>query len=43
MSKQYKNQIIDIRIQNPHDYGFRVRKLTNKAHKMPLGDYYFYQ
>lgn len=43
MSMHYANQSIDIRIQNPCDYGFRPKKLKNKPYQMQLSDYKFYQ
>ena len=43
MGRHYGNQSIDIRIQNPCDYGFNPKKLKNKAYSMPLKDYRFYQ
>lgn len=32
MCEHYKKQKIDIRIQNPLDYGFKPSKLKNKKH-----------
>lgn len=43
MCEHYKKQLIDIRIQNPLDYGFKPAKLKNKSYSMLLGDYRFYQ
>jgi hypothetical protein len=43
MCEHYKKDKIDIRIQNPLDYGFRPSKLKNKKYSMLLGDYRFYQ
>jgi hypothetical protein len=43
MCKHYGNQKIDIRIQNPLDFGFRPSKLKNKRYEMLLKDYRFYQ
>lgn len=43
MARHYSNQSIDIRIQNPCDYGFNPHKLKNRPYKMTLGEYRFYQ
>jgi hypothetical protein len=43
MCEHYKKDKIDIRIQNPLDYGFKPSKLKNKKFVMLLGDYRFYQ
>lgn len=43
MCKHYGKQKIDIRIQNPLDYGFKPSKLKNKRYEMTLGEYRFYQ
>lgn len=43
MSDHYRDETIDIRIQNPLDYGFKPSKLKNKKYKMTLGEYRFYQ
>ena len=34
---------MDIRIQNPMDYGFNVSKLTNKGGRMTIKAYTSYQ
>ena len=34
---------MDIRIQNPCDYGFKPNLLKNRSYSMPLKDYRFYQ
>lgn len=43
MCEHYKKENIDIRIQNPLDYGFKPAKLKNKKYEMTLGEYRFYQ
>ena len=43
MAKHYGDQKIDIRIQNPCDYGFIPYRLKNKSFSMFLKDYRYYQ
>lgn len=43
MCEHYKKEIIDIRIQNPMDYGFQISRLKNKKYEMTLGEYRYYQ
>lgn len=43
MADHYGNQKMDIRVQNPCDYGFKPHLLKNKSYSMPLKDYRFYQ
>lgn len=43
MAEHYGDQKIDIRIQNPCDYGFAPYKLKNRSYSMLLKDYHFYQ
>lgn len=37
MKKEYGQEIVDIRIQNPLDYGFNYTRLMNKGDKMTVG------
>ncbi len=37
------NQSIEVRIQNPMDYGFNIRKFTNISGKMTIKQYCEYQ
>ena len=43
MSHHYGHQSIDIRIQNPCDYGFVPYKLKNRSYSMLLKEYRYYQ
>ena len=43
MSDHYGNQKMDIRIQNPCDFGFKPHLLKNRSYTMTLKDYRFYQ
>ena len=43
LRKSCGDQFVDIRIQNPMDYGFNVEKIVNKAHQMTIEMYCAYQ
>ena len=43
MAEHYGNQKMDIRIQNPCDFGFNPYRMKNKSFNMFVKDYFEYQ
>lgn len=43
MKKEYGQETVDLRIQNPMDYGFNYTRMMNKGDKMTVAEYCDYQ